>query len=77
MTSQRPFLLLRISFPGRPTFIQLPPEEGSGGGAERDEASGAAEAGAGAGHRDGEGQPHLARAQGGDSIEIFLALVSA
>ena len=26
MTSQRPFLLLRISFPGRPIFIQLPPE---------------------------------------------------
>ena len=25
MTSQRPFLLLRISFPGRPIFIQLPP----------------------------------------------------
>ena len=23
--SQRPFLLLRISFPGRPIFIQLPP----------------------------------------------------
>ena len=26
MTSQRPFLLLRISFPGGPIFIQLPPE---------------------------------------------------
>ena len=26
MTSQRPFLLLRFSFPGRPIFIQLPPE---------------------------------------------------
>ena len=25
MTSRRPFLLLRISFPGRPIFIQLPP----------------------------------------------------
>ena len=25
MTSQRPFLLLKISFPGRPIFIQLPP----------------------------------------------------
>ena len=25
MTAQRPFLLLRISFPGRPIFIQLPP----------------------------------------------------
>ena len=24
-TSRRPFLLLRISFPGRPIFIQLPP----------------------------------------------------
>ena len=24
MTSRRPFLLLRISFPGRPIFIQLP-----------------------------------------------------
>ena len=24
-TSQRPFLSLRISFPGRPIFIQLPP----------------------------------------------------
>ena len=24
-TSQRPFLLLRIDFPGRPNFIQLPP----------------------------------------------------
>ena len=26
-TSRRPFLLLRISFPGRPIFIQLVPEE--------------------------------------------------
>ena len=26
MTSQRPFLLLRISFPGRPIFIQFIPE---------------------------------------------------
>ena len=26
MTSQRPFLLLRISFPGRPIFIQLVPD---------------------------------------------------
>ena len=26
MTSRRPFLLLRISFPGRPIFIQLPSE---------------------------------------------------
>ena len=26
MTSQRPFLLLRISFPGRPIFIQFVPE---------------------------------------------------
>ena len=26
MSSRRPFLLLRISFPGRPIFIQLPPE---------------------------------------------------
>ena len=26
MTSRRPFLLLRICFPGRPIFIQLPPE---------------------------------------------------
>ena len=25
MTSRRPFLLLRICFPGRPIFIQLPP----------------------------------------------------
>ena len=25
VTSRRPFLLLRISFPGRPVFIQLPP----------------------------------------------------
>ena len=25
-TSRRPVLLLRISFPGRPIFIQLPPE---------------------------------------------------
>ena len=25
MTSQRPFLLLKISFPGRPIFIQLAP----------------------------------------------------
>ena len=25
MTSRRPFLLLRISFPGEPIFIQLPP----------------------------------------------------
>ena len=25
MTSRRPFLLLRIDFPGRPIFIQLPP----------------------------------------------------
>ena len=25
-TSQRPFLLLRISFHGRPIFIQLPPD---------------------------------------------------
>ena len=28
MTSRKPFLLLRISFPGRPIFIQLPPDEG-------------------------------------------------
>ena len=26
MTSRRPFLLLRISFPGRPIFIQFVPE---------------------------------------------------
>ena len=26
-TSRRPFLLLRISFPGRPIFTQLPPRE--------------------------------------------------
>ena len=25
MTSRRPFLLLRVSFPGRPIFIQLAP----------------------------------------------------
>ena len=29
-TSQRPFLLLRINFPGRPIFLQLPPDYGSG-----------------------------------------------
>ena len=29
-TSRRPFLLLRISFPGRPIFIQLPPANKSG-----------------------------------------------
>ena len=27
-TSQRPFLLLRIGFPGRPIFIQLPRSRG-------------------------------------------------
>ena len=27
MTSRRPFLLLRIRFPGRPIFIQLPPDD--------------------------------------------------
>ena len=29
-TSRRPFLLLRISFPGRPIFIQLPPDNDGG-----------------------------------------------
>ena len=29
-TSRRPFFFLRISFPGRPIFIQLPPGRGEG-----------------------------------------------
>ena len=32
VTTRRPFLLLRISFPGRPIFIQLPPGNCSGMG---------------------------------------------
>ena len=46
-TSRRPFLLLRISFPGRPIFIQFVPAEveiEGGGLEEEDEDEGEAEA---------------------------------
>ena len=58
ITSRRPFLLLRIDFPGRPIFIQLSPELGR--------------LGVGAGLEDDMDQDEAAEDQGRDSIEHIL-----